>query len=187
MEFLASKKDIRSLPDYIERHLLVSGQADEKHQLFLILRESQLAADPADASMAKARADRFAEAFAEVLHHHARLAWGYEQPGQFTNDQLIKENYRGIRPAPGYPAQPDHTEKDILFDLLRAGEATGVSLTESRAMHPGAAVCGLYFSHPESRYFSISDLQQDQVEDYARRKGIPCPEMEQWLRPWLGY
>jgi len=147
----------------------------------------EAAHDPYNAIMAKALADRFAEAFAEALHYHARVAWGYEQPGQFTNDQLIKENYRGIRPAPGYPAQPDHTEKDILFDLLQAGDATGVSLTESRAMHPGAAVCGLYFSHPESRYFAISDLQHDQIEDYARRKGMPCPEVEQWLRPWLGY
>ncbi|MEN9535756.1 MAG: methionine synthase, partial [Verrucomicrobiota bacterium] len=143
--------------------------------------------DPYGSIMVKAIADRFAEAFAECLHHKARIDWGYETEGELTNDQLIHENYRGIRPAPGYPAQPDHTEKPLLFELLNATEATGVSLTESCAMHPGAAVCGLYFSHPESHYFAISDLQKDQVEDYAKRKGMTLTEAEKWLGPWLGY
>jgi 5-methyltetrahydrofolate--homocysteine methyltransferase len=149
--------------------------------------ELDAAHDPYGSIMVKAIADRFAEAFAELLHHRARIEWGYETEGELTNDQLIHENYRGIRPAPGYPAQPDHTEKPILFDLLGASVATGVTLTESCAMHPGAAVCGLYFSHPESHYFVISELQKDQVEDYARRKGMSVQEAEKWLGPWLGY
>jgi 5-methyltetrahydrofolate--homocysteine methyltransferase len=143
--------------------------------------------DPFGSIMVKAIADRFAEAFAEFLHHQARVEWGYETEDELTHDQLIHENYQGIRPAPGYPAQPDHTEKPLLFDLLSAPEATGVTLTESCAMHPGAAVCGLYFSHPESHYFAISELQKDQIEDYARRKGMTLQEAEKWLGPWLGY
>ncbi len=143
--------------------------------------------DPFGAIMVKAIADRFAEAFTEFLHHQARVEWGYETEDELTHDQLIHENYRGIRPAPGYPSQPDHTEKPILFDLLAASDATGVTLTESCAMHPGAAVCGLYFSHPESHYFAISELQKDQIEDYAQRKGMTLEETEKWLGPWLGY
>ena len=149
--------------------------------------ELEAAHDPYNAIMAKALADRLAEAFAELLHHRARVAWGYERPNEFGANELIKELYRGIRPAPGYPAQPDHTEKPILFDLLGAAEATGVTLTESCAMHPGAAVSGLYFSHPESHYFAISEIQKDQLEDYARRKGMSVAEAEKWLGPWLGY
>ncbi len=143
--------------------------------------------DPYGSIMVKAIADRFAEAFAEFLHHKARVDWNYETEDELTHDQLIHENYQGIRPAPGYPAQPDHTEKPILFDLLVATPATGVDLTESNAMHPGAAVCGLYLSHPDSHYFAISELQKDQVEDYARRKGMPLEDAERWLGPWLGY
>ena len=143
--------------------------------------------DPYGSIMVKAIADRFAEAFAEFLHHQARVEWGYETEDELTHDQLIHENYQGIRPAPGYPAQPDHTEKPLLFDLLGAPEATGVTLTESCAMHPGAAVCGLYFSHPESHYFALSELQKDQIDDYARRKGMTLKEAEKWLGPWLGY
>nr|WP_193211905.1 methionine synthase [Luteolibacter marinus] len=149
--------------------------------------ELEQAHDPYNSIMAKAIADRLAEAFAELLHHRARVAWGYERPNEFGANELIKELYRGIRPAPGYPAQPDHTEKPILFDLLQASEASGVTLTESCAMHPGAAVSGLYFSHPESHYFAISEIQKDQLEDYARRKGISTGEAERWLGPWLGY
>jgi len=143
--------------------------------------------DPYGSIMVKAIADRFAEAFAEFLHHQARVEWGYETEDELTHDQLIHENYQGIRPAPGYPAQPDHTEKPPLFELLGASDATGVTLTESCAMHPGAAVCGLYFSHPDSHYFAISELQKDQIEDYALRKGISLQEAEKWLGPWLGY
>jgi 5-methyltetrahydrofolate--homocysteine methyltransferase len=143
--------------------------------------------DPYGSIMVKAIADRFAEAFAELLHHRARVDWGYETETELTHDQLIHENYQGIRPAPGYPAQPDHTEKPPLFELLGATDATGVYLTESCAMHPGAAVCGLYFSHPESHYFALSELQKDQIEDYAKRKGMTLEETEKWLGPWLGY
>jgi 5-methyltetrahydrofolate--homocysteine methyltransferase len=149
--------------------------------------ELDAAHDPFGSIMVKAIADRFAEAFAELLHHRARVDWGYERPNEFGPNELIKELYQGIRPAPGYPAQPDHTEKPPLFELLDASRATAVTLTESNAMHPGAAVCGLYFSHPESHYFALSELQRDQVDDYARRKGMTLAECERWLGPWLGY
>ncbi|MEN8681386.1 MAG: vitamin B12 dependent-methionine synthase activation domain-containing protein, partial [Akkermansiaceae bacterium] len=140
-----------------------------------------------EALMIQALADRFAEAFAELLHHRARIAWGIERPGQFTKSELIHEKYQGIRPAPGYPSQPDHTEKPVLFSLLNAEAETGVELTESCAMHPGSAVCGLYFSHPDSHYFMIDNLQKDQMEDYAKRKDMTLEEVEKWLGPWLGY
>jgi 5-methyltetrahydrofolate--homocysteine methyltransferase len=143
--------------------------------------------DPYKSIMIKAVADRFAEAFAELLHHKVRLLWGYETEDELTTDQLIHENYRGIRPAPGYPAQPDHTEKDILFKLLDAPNTCGVHLTESKAMFPGAAVSGLYFSHEKSHYFAINDLQKDQLEDYSQRKGLDLKTCEKWLGPWLGY
>ena len=139
------------------------------------------------AIMVQAIADRLAEAFAELLHHRARVAWSYERPNEFNHNELIHEKYQGIRPAPGYPAQPDHTEKRTLFNLLDATAATGTELTESCAMHPGAAVCGLILSHPESHYFAISELQKDQIEDYAERKGWSIEEAEKWLGPWLGY
>ena len=148
------------------------------------LREAH---DVDDAIMVQAIGDRLAEAFAELLHHRARIAWGIERPGQFNQAELIHEKYQGIRPAPGYPSQPDHTEKPALFKLLNAEEEIGVALTESCAMHPGSAVCGLYFSHPDSHYFMISDLQKDQIEDYAERKSITIDEAEKWLSPWLGY
>jgi len=167
--------------DYIGGFVVGIHGADE------FAAELDAAHDPYGSIMVKAIADRFAEAFAELLHHRARIEWGYETEDELTTDQLIHENYRGIRPAPGYPAQPDHTEKPILFDLLGASEATGVTLTESCAMHPGSAVCGLYFSHPDSHYFAISDLQKDQIEDYAKRKGMTVAEAEKWLGPWLGY
>ncbi len=142
--------------------------------------------DPYLAIMVKAIADRFAEAFAELLHHRARTDWCYETEAQLTKDQLIHENYRGIRPAPGYPSQPDHTEKETLFKLLDAEKRTGVYLTESCAMHPGSAVSGIYFSHPESKYFMVSDIQQDQLEDYAKRKEMDLEVIAKWLGPWLG-
>lgn len=137
--------------------------------------------------LAKAIADRLAEASAEYMHKQARVAWGYEKPEDFTNDELIREKYRGIRPAPGYPSQPDHTEKPFLFELLNATEHTGVELTSSNAMHPGAAVSGLYFSHPNARYFGTGKLNKDQILDYAQRKGMAVEEVEKWLGPWLAY
>jgi len=141
--------------------------------------------DPYTSIMIKAVADRLAEAFAELLHHRARVAWGYERPNEFNHTELIKEVYQGIRPAPGYPAQPDHTEKIALFEMLNASEETGVEITESCAMHPGAAVSGILFSHEKSQYFALNDLQKDQVADYAQRKGMSYDEAEKWLAPWM--
>jgi 5-methyltetrahydrofolate--homocysteine methyltransferase len=137
------------------------------------------------AIMVKALADRLAEAFAEHLHERARREW-YEEGERLSNDELIAERYRGIRPAFGYPACPDHSEKRRLFDLLGAAEA-GIELTESYAMTPAASVSGLYFGHPQSRYFAVGRLGRDQVEDYAARKGIDPEEAERWLRPNLAY
>ncbi|WP_271077470.1 methionine synthase [Aurantiacibacter sp. MUD61] len=134
----------------------------------------------------KALADRLAEAFAERLHQHTRIdLWGYAPDENLTNAQLIKEEYRGIRPAPGYPACPDHSLKPILFDLLNAQENVGLKLTESFAMLPTAAVSGFYFGHPESQYFGVARVGSDQLEDYANRRGIPLAEAERWLRPNL--
>jgi 5-methyltetrahydrofolate--homocysteine methyltransferase len=138
------------------------------------------------AIMVKALADRLAEAFAEYLHEHVRRAW-YEPDEQLTNDELVAEKFRGIRPAFGYPACPDHTEKRKLFDLLGAEDAAGVALTESFAMTPAAAVSGIYLAHPLARYFSVGRLGPDQVEDYAARKGQQVEEAERWLGPNLGY
>ncbi len=143
--------------------------------------------DQYNSIMAKALADRLAEAFAECLHKRVRAEWGYGKNEKLSPEDLIAEKYRGIRPAPGYPAQPDHTEKPIIFDLLQAGEATGITLTESFAMYPAASVCGLYFAHSESRYFAVSSVGKDQVESYAARKGMKVAEVERWLSPILGY
>ncbi len=137
--------------------------------------------------MTKALADRLAEAFAEYLHAQARRDWGYGAAEALSNEELIDEKYRGIRPAPGYPACPDHTEKRTLFDLLQAEHSTGIHLTESFAMHPAASVSGWYFSHPQSRYFAVDRLTRDQVEQYAERKGLILRECERWLAPNLGY
>lgn len=134
----------------------------------------------------KALADRFAEAFAERLHQHVRTQlWGYAQGEQLTNEALIREQYRGIRPAPGYPACPDHTLKPILFDLLNAGENAGLVLTESQAMLPTAAVSGFYFAHPDSQYFGVATIGEDQLADYAQRRGQTLDETRRWLRPNL--
>ena len=136
--------------------------------------------------MLQALADRFAEAFAEVLHKKTRTDyWGYEKDEQLTNDQLIKEEYSGIRPAPGYPACPDHTEKYKLFELLGGEETTGIHLTESLAMYPASSVCGWYFAHPQSKYFGVGKIEKDQFDDYTARKKMSKDEMERWLRPIL--
>jgi len=143
--------------------------------------------DDYNAILVKALADRLAEAFAEFLHSQARRDWGYGQREKLSSEELIDEKYRGIRPAPGYPAQPDHTEKRALFQLLDAERSTGIRLTESFAMHPAASVSGLYFAHPQARYFALDRITRDQVEDYARRKGMAVAEVERWLSPNLGY
>ena len=144
--------------------------------------------DDYGAIMVKALGDRLAEAFAEFLHERTRKElWGYAPNEALANDELIGERYRGIRPAPGYPACPDHSEKRTIFALLEAEARTGLKLTESCAMWPASSVCGLYFSHPESSYFGIGKLGRDQVEDYARRKRTSLEETEAWLLPNLAY
>ena len=143
--------------------------------------------DEYNAIMTKALADRLAEAFAECLHARARREWGYGRDEQLSNEDLIRERYRGIRPAPGYPATPDHTEKPILFELLGARQATGIELTENFAMWPASSVCGLYLANPASRYFAVSAVGRDQVVLYAARKGMTVAEVERWLGPVLGY
>ena len=143
--------------------------------------------DDYNAIMAEALADRLAEAFAEYLHKRVRNEWGFGKTEQLTHDDLVAEKYRGIRPAAGYPACPDHTEKAILWDLLDAEPHTGITLTESFAMCPGASVSGLYFAHPEAKYFAVGKLGKDQVEDLSQRKGKSVSEMERWLGPWLNY
>jgi 5-methyltetrahydrofolate--homocysteine methyltransferase len=142
--------------------------------------------DDYNAIMVKALADRLAEAFAELLHQRVRREWGYETEGAFSTEELIAEKYRGIRPAFGYPACPDHTEKQTLWELLRA-EEVGISLTEHFAMNPGASVSGIHLGHPQSRYFAVGPIDRDQVEDYAARKGMSIAEIERWLQPNLGY
>ncbi|MEY2507872.1 MAG: 5-methyltetrahydrofolate--homocysteine methyltransferase [Verrucomicrobiota bacterium] len=141
--------------------------------------------DDYNAILTKALADRLAEAFAEFLHREARIAWGFGEGEKLSTDELIREKYRGIRPAAGYPASPDHTEKRTLFDLLEAEKATGIALTESYAMHPGASVSGLYFSHPESKYFGVGKIGDDQARDYAARKGVTLEYVQKWLGPNL--
>jgi 5-methyltetrahydrofolate--homocysteine methyltransferase len=138
--------------------------------------------------MLKALADRLAEAFAEALHHKVRAQlWGYAGAEDFDLEALLGERYQGIRPAPGYPAQPDHTEKQTLFSLLDATAAAGIVLTESFAMTPAASVSGLYFAHPQAHYFGVGRIERDQVADYAARKGWDLETAEKWLAPILSY
>jgi len=137
--------------------------------------------------LVSALGDRFAEAFAECLHKKARDIWGFGKSENLSNEELIREKYRGIRPAPGYPSQPDHTEKWELFRLLNATANTGIELTESLAMHPGSSVSGLYFANEQAKYFAVGKLERDQVADYATRKNMPVAEVEKWLGPWLNY
>ena len=169
--------------DWIGAFAVTAGiGADERAKAF------ENAGDDYSAIMVKALADRFAEAFAERMHERVRKEfWGYAAGEELDNDALIKESYDGIRPAPGYPACPDHTEKGTLFALLNANENAGMELTESFAMMPAASVSGYYFSHPDSAYFGIGRIGPDQVEDYARRKGAAVEDMERWLAPNLGY
>jgi 5-methyltetrahydrofolate--homocysteine methyltransferase len=170
------------LADYIGAFTVTAGIGED-----VIAERFKRANDDYSAIMVKALADRLAEAFAERLHQRVRREfWGYAADETFTADELIAEKYRGVRPAPGYPAQPDHTEKGTLFKLLDS-ERIGVKLTESYAMWPGAAVCGLYFSHPQSHYFGVGKIERDQVEDYAKRKGWSVAECERWLAPILNY
>jgi 5-methyltetrahydrofolate--homocysteine methyltransferase len=169
--------------DHVGAFIVTAGDG-----LDAIVAEFEKAHDDYRAIMAKALADRLAEAFAEKLHERVRREfWGYAKDETLTNEDLIKETYRGIRPAPGYPACPDHTEKRTLFDLLDGERATGVTLTESFAMWPASSVSGWYFAHPRSHYFGVGKIGRDQVEDYARRKKMTVAEVERWLSPNLGY
>jgi 5-methyltetrahydrofolate--homocysteine methyltransferase len=143
--------------------------------------------DDYNSIMSKALADRLAEAFAELLHKKAREDWGYGRLETLSHDDLIRERYRGIRPAPGYPACPDHTEKRTIFDLLSVEENVGIELTESFAMNPASSVSGLYFGHPEAKYFNVGKIGRDQVIDYSHRKEMSISEVEAWLGPNLGY
>lgn len=180
-DFVAPKDSGRA--DYWGGFAVTSGIGCDE-----LVKEYEKNHDDYNAIMVKALADRFAEAFAEKMHEMVRKEfWGYSREEEFTNEELIKEKYDGIRPAPGYPACPDHTEKRTLFDLLNAEENAGIHLTESFAMYPTAAVSGFYFSHPHSRYFGLGKIAKDQVEDYAIRKGADLETAEKWLSPNLSY
>ena len=169
--------------DYIGGFAVTAGIGEEKH-----LEAFRAAKDDYSAILLSALADRLAEAFAERLHEKVRKDyWGYAAEEAFSNDDLIKEAYQGIRPAPGYPAQPEHSEKATLFKLLDAEDKIGVKLTESYAMWPGSSVSGFYYAHPESRYFGVGKIERDQVADYARRKGWDMATAERWLAPLLNY
>ena len=180
-DFVAPKES--GIADYIGGFAVTAGIGEED-----MARRFERANDDYSKIMVKALADRLAEAFAEALHEKVRHElWAYAPGEKLSNEQLIAEDYAGIRPAPGYPAQPDHTEKRTLFKLLDAEKATGLKLTESCAMWPAAAVSGLYFSHPDSRYFGVGKIGRDQVQDYAARKGWSLDEAERWLAPILNY
>jgi 5-methyltetrahydrofolate--homocysteine methyltransferase len=167
-------------PDFLGCFAVTAGlRMEEKVRAF------KEANDDYNAIMLEALADRLAEAFAEWLHARVRREWGYGQGEGLSVEDLIREEYRGIRPAAGYPACPDHTEKRTLWSMLDVERAAGIRLTENCAMWPGSSVSGLYFSHPESKYFAVGKLGWDQVEDLARRKGMTVEECGRWLGPWL--
>jgi 5-methyltetrahydrofolate--homocysteine methyltransferase len=173
----------RGVADYVGGFVVTAGHGEEAH-----IKRFEADKDDYSAILLRALADRFAEAFAERMHERVRREfWAYAPDEALSNEALIAEKYRGIRPAPGYPAQPDHTEKGTLFKLLDAEARAGVVLTESYAMWPGSSVSGLYFSHPDARYFGVGKIERDQVEDYARRKGWSVEEAERWLSPLLNY
>jgi len=169
-------------PDYLGGFAVTTGHGVEE-----FAAEFRARHDDYSAIMAQALGDRLAEALAELLHKRARDFSGFGRTEQLEMKDIIREKYRGIRPAPGYPACPDHTEKRTLFELLGAEAATGITLTESFAMHPASAVSGLYFNHPDSKYFAVGKLGRDQIEDYAARKAMPVTEVERWLGPYLEY
>ena len=179
-DFIAPKES--HLPDHIGAFAVTTG-----HGLKKLCDGFRAHHDDYNAIMAEALADRLAEAFAECLHKRVRDEWGYGRAENLAIDDLIHEKYRGIRPAPGYPACPDHTEKGTIWRLLDVEANTGIQITESYAMWPGSSVSGLYFAHPESKYFSLAKIERDQVADYAERKGMSIAEVERWLGPNLNY
>jgi 5-methyltetrahydrofolate--homocysteine methyltransferase len=180
-DYVAPKSS--GIRDYMGAFAVTAGIGIEEH-----IARFERAHDDYSSIMLKALADRLAEASAEHFHERVRRElWGYASQEMLTNDQLIREEYRGIRPAPGYPACPDHTEKAKLWQMLDVERNAGIRLTESYAMYPTAAVSGWYIGHPDARYFTLGKIDRDQVEDYARRKGMSAEEMEKWLSPNLGY
>ena len=168
--------------DYLGAFAVCAGSGVDS-----LAKEFENENDDYNAIMTKALGDRFAEAMAEFSHKKVRSLWGFGENENLSNQELIKEKYRGIRPASGYPCQPDHTEKDIIWKLLDVEKTIGLELTESRAMNPGCSVSGLYFAHPEAKYFNVGKLDKDQVEDYAKRKNWPIEDAMKWLRPNLGF
>jgi 5-methyltetrahydrofolate--homocysteine methyltransferase len=180
-DFIAPKES--GIKDYIGAFAVTAGIGIEK-----LITEFENNHDDYSSIMVKAIADRLAEAFAEYLHRKVRTDyWGYQPDENLENEELIKEKYKGIRPAPGYPAQPDHTEKLIIFDLLQVEKNTSVKLTENLAMYPAASICGLYFANPDAQYFNTGKIAEDQVLDYQKRKGMSLQEIEKWLAPILNY
>jgi 5-methyltetrahydrofolate--homocysteine methyltransferase len=179
-DFVAPKDSGRL--DYLGGFAVTAG-----HGVTEFARAFEAQHDDYSAIMAKALSDRLAEALAELTHKRAREFCGYGRAEKLTLEEIIRERYRGIRPAPGYPACPDHTEKGILFDLLGAAPAAGITLTENFAMHPASSVSGHYFNHADSRYFAVGKLGRDQIEDYTRRKGLTVAATEKWLAPYLDY
>ena len=179
-DFIAPKES--GLADYIGAFAVTVGHGVEE-----FAKSFEEANDDYNAIMAKALGDRLAEAFAEYLHHRVRREWGYGRSENLTNDELIREKYRGIRPAAGYPACPDHTEKQLLWELLEVENHTGIRLTESCAMWPASSVSGLYFAHPEAKYFAVGKIDRDQVEDCSKRKDMSLTDAERWLAPNLNY
>jgi Methionine synthase I, cobalamin-binding domain len=179
-DFIAPKET--GLPDHIGAFAVTSGIGLKE-----LCDRFRSENDDYNAIMAEAIADRLAEAFAECLHKRVREEWGYGRDEGLSNAELIQEKYRGIRPAPGYPACPDHTEKGTLWRLLNVQANTGMLITESFAMWPGSSVSGLYFAHPESRYFNLGKIDRDQVDDYHQRKGMSVGEVERWLGQNLNY
>jgi 5-methyltetrahydrofolate--homocysteine methyltransferase len=180
-DYVAPKET--GLEDYLGFFAVTAGLNEEE-----VSRRFREEHDDYNAIMVQALGDRLSEAFAELMHEKVRKEfWGYAANENLDNVSLIKEEYRGIRPAPGYPACPEHTEKGTLWELLEAEKNSGIKLTESYAMSPGSAVSGFYFSHPESRYFGVAEIGRDQVRDYAERKGMTLEEAEKWLAPNLAY
>ncbi|MEQ1653406.1 MAG: vitamin B12 dependent-methionine synthase activation domain-containing protein, partial [Hyphomicrobium sp.] len=180
-DFIAPKET--GIADYIGGFAVTTGHGEDE-----AIEKHISKTDDYNRIMAKALCDRLAEAFAEAMHAKVRRElWGYAKTEKLSNEDLILEKYQGIRPAPGYPAQPDHTEKATLWKLMDVRDKAGITLTESYAMWPGAAVSGLYLAHPDSHYFGVGKVERDQVEDYARRKGWTVEECERWLAPVLNY
>jgi 5-methyltetrahydrofolate--homocysteine methyltransferase len=179
-DFVAPRET--GLRDWIGAFAVTAGLGAEE-----LVAEHEKRHDDYAAIMVKALADRLAEALAEWLHRKARADWGYGAGETLSLEELLREKYRGIRPAPGYPACPDHTEKGLLFDLLGGEDRVGIRLTETFAMRPAASVCGFFFAHPQARYFAIGRIGRDQVLDYHRRKGMDLRSVERWLAPSLAY